>query len=233
MCGRYVSVSTPEQLAAQFEVDEVRTDELGERYNVAPTLDVYAVVATDQSRRLGALRWGFVPHWAKSLKDAPVPINARVESVADSGMFARAFRRRRCIVPADGFYEWREREDASRKQPYYIHDPDDEPLALAGIWTAWRGPRSGDGEADPIYSCAIVTTEARGPIGDIHPRMPVMLPARLWAEWLSAGEDDAPHLQETIAALDAPRLEAYTITTRVNDVRNDGAELLEPGTVDE
>lgn len=232
MCGRYVSVSTPEQLVAHFEVDEVRTDSLGERYNVAPSLDVYAVVDAEGRRRLGTLRWGFVPYWADSLRDTPVPINARIEGVADSGMFARAFRRRRCILPADGFYEWREREGSSRKQPYYIHDPGDRPLALAGIWTAWRDPTAGP-DPEPIYSCAIVTTRARGPIGDIHPRMPVMLPDRLWTEWLTADPDEAPHLQETVAALDAPRLEAHTITTRVNNVRNDGAELLEPGTVED
>lgn len=246
MCGRYVSVSSPEQLAEYFEADEVSTGSLGERYNVAPTLDVYALIDRDGSRRLGRLRWGFIPYWAEDLKSAPVPINARVEGVADSRMFARSFRKRRCILPADGFYEWREREPtgataedqkssrargSSRKQPYFIHDPDDEPLALAGIWTAWRGP---DGERDePVYSAAILTTAAEGPIADLHPRMPVMLPRQLWSEWLRAGPDEAPHLHEVMSSLGAPRLEAYAITDRVSNVNNDGPELLEAGTVDD
>ncbi len=176
MCGRYVSVSTPEQLAEHFEVAEVRAGDQGQRYNVAPTLDVYAVIERDGARRLGTLRWGFVPFWAKQLKGAPSPINARIESI-DGKMFARAFERHRCLIPADGFYEWRERE-GRRKQPYYIHDPDDEPLAFAGLWTSWRDPQAGE-DAEPLYSCAIVTMPAKGPVADLHDRMPAMLPRTL------------------------------------------------------
>ena len=232
MCGRYASVSTPEQLAEHFEADEIRTDSKGERYNVAPTLDVYAIVETDGQRRLGTLRWGFVPFWAKQLKGSPSPINVRVETVHEKRMFASSFEKRRCIIPADGFYEWQARESSSRKQPYYIHDPDDHPLAFAGIWTVWRDPEQGD-DADPLFSCAIVTTAARGRREEIHDRMPVMLPPQLWETWLSAEPQDAAHLQSTIAALGTPRLEAYTITDRVNNVRNDGPELIEPGEVPE
>lgn len=232
MCGRFVSTSDPGQLAEYFAADEVNAEDLGDRYNVAPSLDVYALIERGGSRRLGTLRWGFIPYWARSLKDAPVPINARVEGVADSGMFAGSFRKRRCIVPADGFYEWKERESSPRKQPYYIHDPGDAPLALAGLWSAWRDPGEGE-DAEPIYSCAILTTDATGPIKQLHPRMPVMLPRRLWQQWLTAEEDEAPHLREVVAALEAPDLQAYAITTRVNNVRNDSPELLEPGTVED
>lgn len=230
MCGRFVSVSTPEQLAEAFEVDDVRTESLGARYNVAPTLDVYSVIETDGSRRLGTLRWGFLPFWAKSIKDR-APINARVETVADSKMFASAFAKRRCLLPADGFYEWRKREGTRRKQPYWIHDPDDDPLALAGIWTVWRDPSVED--PDPVFSTAILTTKAAGKMADIHHRMPVILPRRLWAEWLTADPRDAEHLQEVVANAGTPRLEAVTISDRVNNVRNDGPELLEPDTVPE
>jgi putative SOS response-associated peptidase YedK len=226
MCGRFVSVTDPEQLAEHFEADEVRTEPLGERYNVAPTLEVYAVLERDGSRRLGSLRWGFVPYWAKQLKGAPSPINARVEGIADNGMFAEAFAKRRCLLPADGFYEWQDRDDRP-KQPYYLADPDGEPLAFAGIWSVWR-----DRDADTkIYSAAIVTTEARGKVADIHPRMPVILPRRLWKTWLTAPPEDAPHLPEAIAALGPPRLRATPITARVNNVRNAGPDLLEPGEV--
>lgn len=228
MCGRFVSVSTPEQLAEAFGVDQVRTEPLGPRYNVAPTQDVYSVLETEGSRRLGTLRWGFLPFWAKSLKDR-APINARVETVASSKMFASAFASRRCLLPADGFYEWQQRDSSTRKQPYWIHDPDDAPLALAGIWTVWRDP--GVEDPDPVFTTAILTTQAAGRMADIHHRMPVILPSRLWDAWLTADAQEATHLQEVVAHAGVPRLEARTITDRVNNVRNDGPELLENGVV--
>lgn len=228
MCGRFVSVSTPEQLAEAFGVDQVRTEPLGPRYNVAPTQDVYSVLETEGSRRLGTLRWGFLPFWAKSLKDR-APINARVETVASSKMFASAFASRRCLLPADGFYEWQQRDGSTRKQPYWIHDPDDAPLALAGIWTVWRDP--GVEDPDPVFTTAILTTQAAGRMADIHHRMPVILPSRLWDAWLTAHAQEATHLQEVVAHAGVPRLEARTITDRVNNVRNDGPELLENGVV--
>lgn len=224
MCGRYVSLSTPEQLAEHFAVDEVRTHGLGERYNVAPTLDVYAIVEHEGRRRLGTLRWGFVPFWAESPKKGPSPINARLESV-HGGMFRDAFERRRCLLPADGFYEWQAREGASRKQPYYLHDPDRRPLGLAGIWGRWR-PK--DEDAEPLATCAIVTTEARGRVADLHDRMPVVVPPRLWGRWLAAEPREADDLQRELESLDAPRLDAYAVAERVNNVRNDGPALLEP-----
>lgn len=230
MCGRFVSVSTPEQLAEAFVVDEVRTESLGQRYNVAPTLDVYSVIETDDQRRLGTLRWGFLPHWAKGLK-ARAPINARVETVADSKMFGGAFAKRRCLLPADGFYEWQQREGHTRKQPYWIHDPGDAPLALAGIWTVWRDPSVED--PDPVFTTAILTTAAAGRMAELHHRMPVILPERLWSDWLTADVREAAHLQQVVATAGTPALEAVPITDRVNNVRNDGPELLEPGRVDD
>jgi putative SOS response-associated peptidase YedK len=228
MCGRFVSFSDPEQLAERFEVDEVRTEALSERYNVAPTLDIYAVIEKEASRRLGTLRWGFVPPWSKDPKKGPAPINARVEGLVESKMFSPALARRRCLLPADGFYEWQEQE-GRRKQPYYLHDPEGEPLAFAGIYSAWR-PRD-DEDAEPLFSCAIVTTEARGEMERIHHRSPLILPRRLWHEWLTAAPDDAPRLRDTVAHLGPPRLEARPISDRVNNVRNEGPELLEPGEV--
>jgi putative SOS response-associated peptidase YedK len=230
VCGRFLSLSDPEQLAERFGVDEVRATSLGRRYNVAPTLEVYAVIEREARRRLGTLRWGFVPYWVRELKGARQPINARIETVATSKMFADAFRRRRCLLPADGFYEWQDRGDGRPKQPYLLADPDGAPLAFAGIWTVWRDPTIEDPE--PLFSTAIVTTEARGPMADLHERMPVVLPEQLWADWLTADEDEAPHLLEAVAALGAPALTATPISRRVNDVRNDGPELLEPAPVE-
>ena len=234
MCGRYVSVSTPEQLAEHFAVDEVRTDPLPPRWNVAPTLDVYAVIERDGTRRLGTMRWGFVPYWTKALKGARTPINARLETVATTKMFASSFEKRRCLLPADGFYEWQAPEtDGGTKQPYHLHAPDGEPFAFAGIWTVWRDPEGDpgdDGEVDPLFSAAIVTTAAEGELTRIHERVPLILPRRLWSDWLTADPSEAPHLEAALQALGSPSLVAEPITTRVNDVRNEGPELLEPAT---
>jgi putative SOS response-associated peptidase YedK len=228
MCGRFLSLSSTEQLAERFEVDEVRTDPLEPRYNVAPSTPVYAIIDDGTSRRLGTLRWGLVPHWATGRKGRQ-PINARLETVATSRMFAPSFERRRCLLPADGFYEWQPRGEGARKQPFHLADPTGAPLAFAGIWSVWRDPEVED--PDPLFSTAIVTTAADGEMADIHHRMPLMLPPSLWRDWLTASPDEAPHLLETVGALRAPRLTATSITDRVNDVRNEGPELLEPGTV--
>lgn len=229
MCGRYVSATSAEGLAEAFAVDAVRTESLPERYNVAPTLDVYSVIERDGQRRLGTLRWGFLPHWKKQLKGGPMPINARVETI-DEGMFASAFAKRRCLLPADGFYEWQERESSERKQPWYIQREDGAPLAFAGIWTVWRPPSEPD--AEPIFSTAIVTTAAAGRMEELHHRMPVVLPERLWDDWLAGDPQEATHLKDVVANAGVPDLVAHTVTDRVNNVRNDGPDLVEPGVVD-
>ena len=228
MCGRFVSVSTAEALAEAFAVDEVRTESLGPRYNVAPSLDIYSVIERDGQRRLGTLRWGFAPHWKKELKKGPSPINARVETI-DKGMFATAFAKRRCLLPADGFYEWQEREGQKKKQPWYIQRADHTPLAFAGIWTVWRPPN--DPDAAPVFTTAIVTTAAAGRMEELHHRMPVVLPPRLWDDWLTADAQEATHLQQVIAGAGVPDLVAHTVADRVNNVRNDADDLVEPGTV--
>ena len=227
MCGRFLVTSSLDDLAAHLRVDEVVTEPMPARYNVAPSQEIYAVIARDGQRRLGTLRWGFLPSWAKSTRGGRQPINARVETVATSRMFARSFAARRCVIPADGFYEWLAPKDGP-KQPYHLADPEGVPLAFAGIWTVWRDPE--DDDAPPVFSTAIVTTEAKGELTAIHHRMPVMLPEPLQDSWLDTDADDAPHLLDAVAALAAPRLQATPISTRVNNVRNDGPELLEPAT---
>lgn len=235
MCGRYVQVTPPEQLAVTFEVDAVRTDPLPARYNVAPSQDVYAIIGRDGQRRLGTLRWGFVPHWTAQLRGARTPINARLETVASSRMFADAFRRRRCLVPADGFYEWQApATEGAAKQPHHLHRPDGAPFAFGGIWTVWRDPEDlaaadGDRDAvDPVFSTAIVTRAAAGELTRIHHRVPLIVPRERWDEWLHATDDEADHLAARMDELPPPDLVADPITTRVNSVRNEGPQLLEP-----
>jgi putative SOS response-associated peptidase YedK len=230
MCGRYLSLSDPETLAERFAVDEVRTEPLPVRHNVAPSTAVYAVIDTEARRRLGTLRWGFVPHWTTQLKGSRQPINARLETVASSRMFASSFASRRCLLPADGFYEWQDRGDGRRKQPYHLADPDGALLAFAGIWTVWRDP--GVADADPLFTTAIVTTAARGAMEQLHDRMPLILPEQLWDPWLTAEPDAAPHLLQTVTALGPPRLRATPVGSLVNNVRNEGPDLLLPGSVD-
>ncbi len=220
MCGRYVSLSSPDRLALQFGIDEVLSESLGERYNVAPTDEVYAVVAHRGRRRLGTLRWGLVPPWASEPGAGPAPINARLETITDKRLFAPAFASRRCLIPADGFYEWQ--AGATGKRPFYIHDPAGQPLAFAGIWSRWS---ASDGTRT-VASCAIVTTAAAGPMSPLHDRMPVVLPRSVWDAWLVAPPEDATPLRDTVAALPPPALAIREVSPRVNSVRNDGPSLL-------
>lgn len=229
MCGRYVSISSPDELVERFDAERTEVDALQQRYNVAPTVQVPVVVDRDEGRTVTTMRWGFLPFWAKDVTQRPQPINARVEGVADSRMFARSFRARRVLIPADGFYEWQAREGSDRKQPWYVHDPDHRPLGFAGIRSVWQAAE----DADRVESVAILTRDAAGRMRDIHDRMPVVLPRRLWDTWLEATERDAPHLHDVVRRAGVPSLEARTVTDRVNNVRNDGPELLEPGTVEE
>lgn len=237
MCGRYTSTSSVADLASVFEVDEVRADPLPPRYNVAPTLPVYAVALTRPKeeedkgprRALGTFRWGLVPSWAKDPAVGNRMINARAEGIADKPAYRNAVARRRCLIPADAFYEWQRRTGGdgrpAGKLPYAIRRRDGRPMALAGIWEVWRD--KGDPDAEPVRSCAIVTTEANALLAPIHDRMPVILEQQDWAAWLDPSTDMA--VVEKLMAPAAPEvLEAYPVSTRVNNVSHDGPELLEP-----
>ena len=238
MCGRYTSTSTVADLASVFQVDEVKADPLPPRYNVAPTLPVYAVALTKPKeheedkgprRALGTFRWGLVPSWAKDPSVGNRMINARAEGIADKPAYRNAIVRRRCIIPADAFYEWQRRNKSDGKPagklPYAVRRRDGQPMALAGIWEFWR-PKD-DPDAEPIRSCAIVTTGANALMAPIHDRMPVVLEPGTWAEWLDPSTD-----MSVVEGLMAPAadgvLEAYPVSTQVNNVANDGPQLVEP-----
>jgi putative SOS response-associated peptidase YedK len=186
---------------------------------------------------LSRLRWGLVPSWAKEVKIGDRMINARAETVASKPAYRRAFANKRCLIPADGFYEWKAGTAAGgdkkpRKQPYFIHRKDGEPLAFAGLWEVWKVPDDRpDNEKDLggddgwLRSCVIVTTTANELMAPIHNRMPVILPESAWERWLDPDEHDVDTLAELLVPADDALLEAYPVSTEVNNARNNGPEL--------
>jgi putative SOS response-associated peptidase YedK len=225
MCGRFVSASPPDELARYFAVDRVAESVFEPRYNVAPTSDVQAVFEKDHERRLDVFHWGLVPFWAKDASIANRTINARAETLAGSNVFKGAFERRRCIVPADGFYEWRKVPGQRKKQPVYIRRRDGEPLAMAGLWEVWRGP---DKDGDPLFSCTIVTGEPNDLVAPVHDRMPVILPVQAWEEWLDRDNREVAALGALLLPLPSELLEMYAVSTDVNSADNEGPQLIEP-----
>lgn len=229
MCGRFVQVSSPELLVDQFGVDEAPDPPLPGSYNVAPRDTVYAVrdrVVDEEKRRyLSELRWGLVPSWAKEPKIGDRMINARAETVTEAPAYKRAFERHRCLVPADGFYEWAPPVRGTRKQPMFVHRRDGQPFALAGLWSAWRDPSTPDG--DWLRTCVVITTDANAELAPIHDRMPVVLEAARWDEWLDPANTELDELHRLLVPAPDDLLVAYPVSTLVNKADNDGPELVE------
>jgi putative SOS response-associated peptidase YedK len=231
MCGRFVSSSPKEELAAYFDAEPV-APELASSWNVAPTNDIYAVLETPEGRKLEVVHWGLIPAWAKDVKIGQKMINARSETLAGKGAFASAFKRHRCLIPADGFYEWQATNQLTAKgkpakQPMYIHRKDGEPLAFAGLWAAWRDPNGGP-DAPWIHSATIITTSANETMAPVHNRMPVILPASAWTEWLDIGNQNMVTLGELLVPAPNDLLTMHAVSKDVNNVRNKGPELAEP-----
>ena len=223
MCGRFAFPDFDEILRL-FGVIEPSGHDLGPNFNVAPSNEIYAVIEEEGARQLANFYWGFVPGWAKDLDSGPRPINARSEGVAENNLFRDAFRRRRCLIPASGFYEWR--ANGSRKHPYFIHRDDGEPLALAGIWEHWQ---SRD-DANPLSldSCAIITTESNDLMRDVHSRMPVILESDQWDIWLDPENDDREELRALLEPAENDILDYYPVDPAVGNVRNNYPDLTEP-----
>ena len=218
MCGRYASSRGAEELAGSFEVDQLPEQQLPPRWNIAPTDLVYAVVQ-GQTRNLRVLRWGLVPSWAKDAKGAARLINARQETVASKPAFRSAYQHRRCLLPADGYYEWQ--QDGARKQPWFLRSRDGAPLAMAGLYERWSPPG-----AEPLWTCTVLTTHAADELSHVHDRTPLLIPRPDWARWLD------PDLTDPGADLLRPglagTLEAWPVSAAVGNVRNDGPELVRP-----
>ena len=221
MCGRFAFHSPHETTAQLFEL-EGGFPTFPPRWNVAPGTDIAVVrIASDGKRELVALRWGLVPSWAKERSIGQRLVNARAETLAEKPAFRTAFRRRRCLIPADGYYEWR--IVAGGKQPYFVQPLAGQLFALAGLWERWVDP--GSGEA--LETCVILTREAVGIVREIHGRMPVIVPPEAYAHWLDPAADAAGTLSPLLGDETGAGLEAHPVSRRVNSPRNEGVELTE------
>ncbi len=188
------------------------------RYNIAPTQEILVVRG---EREAAMSRWGLIPSWSKELQAGPPMINARGETIADKPSFRTATRRRRCLIPADGFYEWQKSAGSTKKQPYYIHYCDDRPFAFAGLWESWTAKDRAAGDALTIESCTIVTTAASNALTALHDRMPVILEPGDYELWLDPKVQDPATIQHLIAPNDDEAIIAEPVSTHVNRVAND------------
>ncbi len=225
MCGRFVQASAPTLLTEHFDVDELVLDGVpAPSYNVAPRMDVFTVLERDGRRLMGPMRWGLIPSWADDVGIGDRLINARAETLTEKPAYRHAFERRRCIIPADGFYEWQTLV-GGKKHPVFIRARDGAPLAFAGLAEAWRD-RSVD--AGPwIRSCAVITTRANATLAPVHDRMPVMLQRTDWDQWLDREVTEPAALEPLLVPAPDDLLEFWPVSTRVNAARHDDASLIE------
>jgi putative SOS response-associated peptidase YedK len=223
MCGRFVQLSSLRTLNHYFPIDSISGD-ITVSYNVAPTQEVAAIVF-QKDRRLEKLHWGLVPSWAKDLAIASRLINARAETVAQKPSFRAAFKRRRCLILADGFYEWQ--GDKGSKQPYFITLPSNNPFAFAGLWETWKSRSDSDDEA--VYkSCTILTIAASESMQAIHHRMPVVLQSGAYEDWLNPEIQESGRLEDILQNHHARKMQFYPVSKLVNRVQNNSAACIKP-----
>jgi putative SOS response-associated peptidase YedK len=219
MCGRYTLHVPTRALMDLFDLPEV--PDLLPRYNVAPSQEVPVVRQRGEARELTLLRWGLIPFWSKDPKRGPTPINARSDSAAEKPAFRTAFRRHRCLLPADGFYEWK--KEGTKKQPVLFRMRDEGPFAFAGLWDRWEGP---DGQI--IQSCTLLTTEPNALVETVHDRMPVILPPEAYDLWLDPTVHEPARVQPLLRPYPAEAMTATPVSPRVNSPREDSPDLITP-----
>ncbi len=220
MCGRFVLKSTGERIADHFHLDHIPT--ITARYNIAPTQDLLAVCAPAEGMREPVLlRWGLIPHWSKGPDSRYHMINARAETAAAKPAYRQALNQRRCLVPADGYYEWHAGDGP--KQPFYLHAEDGSLLAFAGLWEEWDTP-----QGESVRSCALMTREALGPVGAVYDRMPVLVPESLWNLWLAPDNRQGTETLDTLLAQPVLHLQFHPVSRAVNSPGNEGHSLIEP-----
>ncbi len=220
MCGRFGQARDPYQYGEYLEVDEIVSEPLSPSWNVAPTDPIYAARHHKGQTRLETMRWGLIPHWASDLKT--FHINARSETLAQKPLFRVRLARRRCLIPANGFYEWTAR--AAGHVPYWFYRADGHPLVFAGLWGVRRHPASGEW----LVSCSIITAESEGPISAVHNRMPVALSPDRWEPWLDSDLDDAITAQSLLAHPQTATWATHPVSRRVNKVAHNDPALIEP-----
>jgi putative SOS response-associated peptidase YedK len=218
MCGRFTLRTPARDLVEIFEL--LREPELSPRYNIAPTQRVAVVRQSGKDRAFVSMRWGLVPSWSKDPKAGPPLINARAETIATKPSFRTAFKRRRCLIPADGYYEW-QKTDSKTKIPHYIQMAKDRPFAFAGLWECWHGS-----DGSELDSCTIVTTEANDLMRPLHDRMPVILPEEQFAKWLDPNNENVSDLEAVLRPYSPSEMTAFPISTLVNSPRNDCPECI-------
>jgi putative SOS response-associated peptidase YedK len=219
MCGRYTVIASPEAIRALFRYQE--QPNFPPRYNIAPTQPIAIVRLVDGKRQFALVRWGLLPSWVKDPKTFTLLINARGESSAEKPAFRAAMKRRRCLIPADGFYEWQAL--GARKQPFFIRAKSGAPFAFAGLWETWTGPNG-----EELETAAIVTTRANRTLSPIHDRMPVVVPPDAFDLWLDCAHVDATTAAAVIAPAPEGLFEAFPVSTDVNRTANDNPKLVEP-----
>jgi putative SOS response-associated peptidase YedK len=219
MCGRFAQRSDPKRLAREFKVAEVPNVEA--RYNIAPTQDILSVRRTEDGREAAMLKWGLVPSWAKDISIGSKLINARSETVTEKPSFREAFMKRRCIIPADGFYEWQ--RTGGKKQPYFFRMQDQHPFGFAGLWEKWKAI---DGQV--LETCIILTTEANEVLQPVHDRMPVILHSDDYDLWLDDDTRKLDLIMELLCPYPSSEMISYPVSTQVNNTSNFGADLIAP-----
>lgn len=219
MCGRFTLTKSAEIIAKAFDLGEIPPFQ--PRYNVAPTQEIATILIKpdDTQRQLKMLHWGLIPSWAKDVKMGAKLINARAETVTEKPSFRTAFKKRRCLIIADGFYEWQQQD--GKKQPFYFKLQDEQPFAFAGLWEHWEG------EGEVIESCTILTTEANQIMQPIHERMPVILDSKDYDLWLDPTMQKPDLLQPLLVPYSAEEMTAYPVSTRVNKPMNDSPECIQ------
>jgi putative SOS response-associated peptidase YedK len=221
MCGRFTQERPASELAEIFGAEPL-VDDPGARFNIAPTDEALVVVQREERRAITAYRWGLIPHWATDAKIGSRMFNARAETLTSSPAFRDAFRRHRCLVPVDSFYEWK--REGTVRQPYRVVRDDRRPLALAGLWAGWRDPAT-----DAVRrTFTIITSRPNEALSDLHDRMPVVIPEATWDRWLDPDPAAAGELLALLEPDDDLDLDVYAVPRLVNDVRRDGPELIEP-----
>ena len=220
MCGRFTLTADPADLQEAFEWVNFGNARLSPRYNIAPTQPI-AVIANTDEYKLDFFTWGLLPFWAKDPSIGSRMINARAETLAEKPSFKNAYKRRRCLILADGFYEWKKEPGSKTKTPYYIRLKSGKAFAFAGLWENWHSP-----DSSQILSCTIITTQPNELLADIHNRMPVILPPGAYKQWLTPGESDTRDLAGLLKPYPASEMKAYPVSTLVNNPANEMPECI-------